>query len=161
MTSTIFLSFLPSNPVLQGYMYLTNSHLCFFAHMPSREVSLHDIASLLSHTISYSAVQDQVLKSGTLSKRASRTKRWNKHWFVLKNDVLSWYQSSTVCKVFYLVVHYAHSRIDFRTHIFHTVMLIYGTLSHVTRWTTKASSCGPTKRRYPCVLIQLPAERNG
>lgn len=25
--------------VLQGYMYLTNSHLCFFAHMPTREVS--------------------------------------------------------------------------------------------------------------------------
>lgn len=26
--------------VLQGYMYLTNSHICFFAHMPSREVCL-------------------------------------------------------------------------------------------------------------------------
>ncbi|KAF8559354.1 hypothetical protein OG21DRAFT_1600527 [Imleria badia] len=61
--------------VLQGYMYLTNSHLCFFAHMPSRE--------------------DQILKSGTLSKRATRTKRWIKHWFVLKNDTLSWYQSSS------------------------------------------------------------------
>lgn len=24
--------------VLQGYMYLTNSYLCFFAHMPTREV---------------------------------------------------------------------------------------------------------------------------
>ncbi|KAG1773038.1 glycosyltransferase family 1 protein [Suillus occidentalis] len=47
--------------LLQGYMYLTNSHLCFFAHMPSRE--------------------DQILKSGTLSKRANRTKRWTKHWF--------------------------------------------------------------------------------
>ncbi|KAG8714883.1 Sterol 3-beta-glucosyltransferase [Ceratobasidium sp. 423] len=61
--------------VLQGYMYLTNTHLCFFAHMPTRE--------------------DQVLKSGTMSKKAQRTKRWNKHWFVLKNDVLSWYQSSS------------------------------------------------------------------
>lgn len=27
-----------SLPVLQGYMYLTNTYLCFFAHMPSREV---------------------------------------------------------------------------------------------------------------------------
>lgn len=27
-----------STIVLQGYMYLTNSYLCFFAHMPSREV---------------------------------------------------------------------------------------------------------------------------
>ncbi|KAI0274778.1 hypothetical protein BC834DRAFT_814654 [Gloeopeniophorella convolvens] len=60
--------------LLQGYMYLTNSYLCFFAHMPSRE--------------------DQVLKSGSLYKKAQRTKRWIKHWFILKNDVLSWYQSS-------------------------------------------------------------------
>ncbi|KAF8912929.1 UDP-glucose:sterol glycosyltransferase [Gymnopilus junonius] len=62
-------------PVLQGYMYLTNSYLCFFAHMPSRE--------------------DQILKSGSLNKKAQRTKRWIKHWFVLKNDALSWYQSSS------------------------------------------------------------------
>ncbi|KAG6814047.1 hypothetical protein H0H92_003897 [Tricholoma furcatifolium] len=61
--------------LLQGYMYLTNSHLCFFAHMPSRE--------------------NQVLKSGSLNKKAQRTKRWIKHWFVLKNDALSWYQSSS------------------------------------------------------------------
>ena len=31
-------------PVLQGYIYLTNSYLCFFAHMPSREVSFTRIA---------------------------------------------------------------------------------------------------------------------
>ncbi|KAI0050659.1 glycosyltransferase family 1 protein, partial [Auriscalpium vulgare] len=61
--------------LLQGYMYLTNSYLCFFAHMPARE--------------------DQVLKSGAMYKKAQRTKRWIKHWFVLKNDVLSWYQSSS------------------------------------------------------------------
>ncbi|KAG8923805.1 Sterol 3-beta-glucosyltransferase [Tulasnella sp. 418] len=61
--------------LLQGYMYLTNAHLCFFAHMPSRE--------------------DQVLKSGSLSRKTQRTKRWTKHWYVLKNDVLSWYQSSS------------------------------------------------------------------
>ncbi|KAK1232385.1 Sterol 3-beta-glucosyltransferase [Marasmius sp. AFHP31] len=61
--------------LLQGYMYLTNSYLCFFAHMPARE--------------------DQVLKSGSLNKKAQRTKRWVKHWFVLKNDALSWYQSSS------------------------------------------------------------------
>lgn len=61
--------------LLQGYMYLTNAYLCFFAHMPSKE--------------------DQVLKSGSLTKKAQRTKRWIKHWFVLKNDALSWYQSSS------------------------------------------------------------------
>ncbi|ESK98185.1 udp-glucose:sterol glycosyltransferase [Moniliophthora roreri MCA 2997] len=61
--------------LLQGYMYLTNSYLCFFAHMPTKE--------------------DQILKSGSLNKKAQRTKRWIKHWFVLKNDALSWYQSSS------------------------------------------------------------------
>ncbi|KAF8490722.1 hypothetical protein JB92DRAFT_3090591 [Gautieria morchelliformis] len=61
--------------LLQGYLYLTNAHLCFFAHIPARE--------------------DQILKSGSLNKKAQRTKRWTKHWFVLKNDVLSWYNSSS------------------------------------------------------------------
>ncbi|CAE6416534.1 unnamed protein product, partial [Rhizoctonia solani] len=73
--------------LLQGYMYLTNTHICFFAHMPTRE--------------------DQVLKSGTMSKKAQRTKRWNKHWFVLKNDVLSWYQSSSD-------PYFPHGNIDLR-----------------------------------------------
>lgn len=60
--------------LLQGYLYLTDTHLCFFAHMPSRE--------------------DQTLKSGYISKKA-RTKRWVRRWFILKNDVLSWYLSPT------------------------------------------------------------------
>ncbi|KAH7104729.1 UDP-Glycosyltransferase/glycogen phosphorylase [Auriculariales sp. MPI-PUGE-AT-0066] len=61
--------------LLQGYIYLTTTHLCFFAHMPARE--------------------DQVLKSGSLNKKAQRTKRWSKHWFVLKNDVISWFHSAS------------------------------------------------------------------
>ena len=36
------------------------------------------------------------MKSGLLTKKAQRTKRWIKHWFILKNDALSWYQSSSV-----------------------------------------------------------------
>ncbi len=44
--------------------------------------------------------QDQILKSGSLNKKAQRTKRWIKHWFVLKNDALSWYQSSAVSSSF-------------------------------------------------------------
>lgn len=38
---------------------------------------------------------DQTLKSGSLYKKSSRTKRWIKHWFILRNDILSWYQSSS------------------------------------------------------------------
>lgn len=50
-------------------------------------------------------LQDQVLKSGSLNKKAQRTKRWIKHWFVLKNDALSWYQSSSVSSITSLVYH--------------------------------------------------------
>src|SRR5882762_2210456 len=81
--------------VLQGYMYLTNSHLCFFAHMPAREVCCSFISQKNLY-LDQRNVQDQILKSGTLNKKAQRTKRWIKHWFVLKNDALSWYQSSSV-----------------------------------------------------------------
>lgn len=52
-------------------------------------------ASLCHETHHLAPIQDQVLKSGSLSKKASRTKRWIKHWFILKNDALSWYQSSS------------------------------------------------------------------
>lgn len=72
-------------------MYLTNSHLCFFAHLPSRE--------------------DQILKSGSLNKKTQRTKRWVKHWFVLKNDVLTWYQSSSVSR-FPIVLTEKSNRLD-------------------------------------------------
>lgn len=34
--------------VLQGYMYLTNSYLCFFAHMPSREAGRFHLADTCS-----------------------------------------------------------------------------------------------------------------
>lgn len=80
--------------VLQGYMYLTNTHICFFAHIPSREVRRGANQRLFCGGLT--GLQDQVLKSGTLNKKAQRTKRWNKHWFVLKDDVLSWYHSSSV-----------------------------------------------------------------
>ena len=49
--------------------------------------------------------QDQVLKSGALSKKAQKTKRWIKHWFQLKNDVLSWYQSSAASQIQWFTQH--------------------------------------------------------
>jgi sterol 3beta-glucosyltransferase len=39
--------------VLQGYMYLTNSYLCFFAHMPTREVGNLPTTSYLPQFIFY------------------------------------------------------------------------------------------------------------
>ncbi|WVR05782.1 hypothetical protein IAU60_002807 [Kwoniella sp. DSM 27419] len=60
--------------MLKGYMYLTKLHICFFANMPHKE--------------------NLVVKTGPLSKKASRTKLNTKFWVVLKNDVLSWYEST-------------------------------------------------------------------
>ena len=54
------------------------------------------IPYLLTSLHLFIILQDQVLKSGSLNKKAQRTKRWTKYWFVLKNDVLSWYNSSSV-----------------------------------------------------------------
>ncbi|WWC86113.1 uncharacterized protein L201_000984 [Kwoniella dendrophila CBS 6074] len=61
--------------MLKGYMYLTKRHICFFANMPDKE--------------------NLVVKTGPLSKKASRTKLNTKFWVVLKNDVLSWYESTS------------------------------------------------------------------
>lgn len=64
------------------------------------------------------------MKSGSLSKKSSRTKRWTKHWFVLKNDVLSWYSSAAVSPCLFdrgiaLMIHFKdpyfpHGNVDLR-----------------------------------------------
>ena len=63
-------------PLLEGFLYCTFNHICFFAHVPSTS-------------------NNQIIKSGHLSKRTLRTRRILSYWFVLKDDVLSWFQSST------------------------------------------------------------------
>ncbi|RMZ84101.1 hypothetical protein DV738_g790, partial [Chaetothyriales sp. CBS 135597] len=59
--------------LLQGYLYLTRYHICFYAYLPKR-----------SSTIS---------KNGYLSKRGKSNPRYSRYWFVLKGDVLSYYSN--------------------------------------------------------------------
>ncbi|KAL7418121.1 hypothetical protein BDY24DRAFT_374148 [Mrakia frigida] len=62
--------------LLQGYMYLTTGHVCFYAHMPAKS-------------------ENKIIKSGPLSKKSNRKiGSSTKYWFILKNAVLSWYVSS-------------------------------------------------------------------
>ncbi|GJN87689.1 hypothetical protein Rhopal_000644-T1 [Rhodotorula paludigena] len=61
--------------LLQGFLYLTAGHLCFYAYLAQKEGA--------------------TIRSGSLSVRSSRTRRYRKHWFVLKDSVLSWFPSST------------------------------------------------------------------
>ncbi|KAF9952584.1 Sterol 3-beta-glucosyltransferase, partial [Mortierella alpina] len=57
--------------LLPGYMYLTSNHVCFYANLPTS----HDV----------------VQKEGYFSKESKTTKTFSRYWFILKNDVLSYY----------------------------------------------------------------------
>ncbi|GAK65413.1 glycosyltransferase family 1 protein [Moesziomyces antarcticus] len=59
--------------LLQGHLYLTNGHLCFYAYLPSRD--------------------EKVVKTGVLGKRTRRTHRFSKHWASLQGSKLSWFDS--------------------------------------------------------------------
>ena len=59
--------------LLQGYMYITSKHVCYFAYLPKK-----------SNTIT---------KSGHLSKRGKSNPRYNRYWIVLQGDVLSYYDN--------------------------------------------------------------------
>ncbi|KAG0054133.1 Sterol 3-beta-glucosyltransferase [Gryganskiella cystojenkinii] len=61
--------------LLPGYMYLTSNHICFYANLPSS--------------------QDVIQKEGFFSKKSKTTKQFTRYWFILKNDVLSYYGNQT------------------------------------------------------------------
>lgn len=57
--------------LLQGYLYITKHHLCFYAYLPKK-----------SHTVA---------KTGYLAKKGRTTTKYKRYWFSLKGDVLSYY----------------------------------------------------------------------
>lgn len=57
--------------LLQGYLYITTKHICFYAYLPKKS--------------------NEVVKSGYLSKSGRRNPKFNRYWFRLKGDVLSYY----------------------------------------------------------------------
>ncbi|KAF9919748.1 Sterol 3-beta-glucosyltransferase [Linnemannia zychae] len=61
--------------LLPGYLYITTRHVCFYANLPSN----HDV----------------VQKEGFFSKKSSTTTKFNRYWFILKNDVLSYYSDQS------------------------------------------------------------------
>lgn len=67
-------SFLQSM-LLQGYMYVTEGHICFYAYLPKKS--------------------SEPSKSGYLSKRGRKNPKYNRYWFVLKGDVFSYYADSS------------------------------------------------------------------
>ena len=59
--------------LLQGYLYITRKHICFYAYLPKKSAS--------------------VAKTGYLSKRGRQNPKYNRYWFTLKGDVLSYYSN--------------------------------------------------------------------
>ncbi|KAJ6033355.1 hypothetical protein N7444_011126 [Penicillium canescens] len=57
--------------LLQGYMYVTEGHICFYAYLPKKS--------------------NVAIKSGYLAKRGRKNPKYNRYWFALKGDVLSYY----------------------------------------------------------------------
>lgn len=58
--------------LLQGYLYITRNHICFYAYLPKKA--------------------NEVVKSGYLSKSGKRNPKYNRYWFRLKGDVLAYYR---------------------------------------------------------------------
>jgi sterol 3beta-glucosyltransferase len=74
--------------LLQGYMYITQRHICFYAYLPKRS--------------------NVVAKSGYLSKRGrSVGSKYNRYWFTLKGDVLSYYHNPSD-------LYFPHGNVDLR-----------------------------------------------
>lgn len=73
--------------LLQGYLYITQYHICFYAYLPKKNVSTFCSAKIqgLINT------QNAVVKSGHLSKRGRQNPKYNRYWFTLKGDVMSYY----------------------------------------------------------------------
>lgn len=57
--------------LLQGYMYITQVHICFYAYLPKKS--------------------NLTAKSGHLFKRGRQNPKFHRYWFILKGDVLSYY----------------------------------------------------------------------
>ncbi|TQS33272.1 hypothetical protein Golomagni_06390, partial [Golovinomyces magnicellulatus] len=73
--------------LLQGYLYITAKHVCFYAYLPKKA--------------------NVVAKSGFLSKSGKRNPAYNRYWFRLKGDILSYYRDSAN-------LYFPHGQIDLR-----------------------------------------------
>ena len=80
--------------LLQGYMYITAHHICFYAYLPKKA--------------------NEVAKSGYLAKSGKRNPKYSRYWFRLKGDVLSYYRDPAN-------LYFPHGQIDLRYSISATV----------------------------------------
>ncbi|OZJ03357.1 hypothetical protein BZG36_03000, partial [Bifiguratus adelaidae] len=70
-----FPCYLIRSVLLQGWLYVTDGHILFYANLPETQTN-------------------HVLKSGFLSKRSRRTTLFTRVFFELKNGILTWYETA-------------------------------------------------------------------
>lgn len=70
-------------------MYITENHICFYAYLPKKAVSYVYVYMQVLEGLTPS--QNIVTKSGHLSKRGKQNPHFQRYWFTLKGDVLSYY----------------------------------------------------------------------
>lgn len=63
------------NVLLQGFMYITQKHVCFYAYLQKKSAA--------------------TVKSGHLGKLGKHSYRYRRYWFVLKGDTFSYYRDSS------------------------------------------------------------------
>lgn len=90
--------------LLQGYIYITAKHICFYAYLPKKAVSQPGTDLKRAPLTIY---QHEVTKSGSLSKSGKRNPKYSRYWFRLKGDVLSYYRDSND-------IYFPHGQIDLR-----------------------------------------------
>ncbi|RDA95657.1 hypothetical protein CP533_1219 [Ophiocordyceps camponoti-saundersi (nom. inval.)] len=81
--------------LLQGFLYITAKHICFYAYLPKKD--------------------NVIAKSGYLSKSGKRNPKYNRYWFRLKGDVLSYYRDPNN-------LYFPHGQIDLRFGISATIL---------------------------------------
>lgn len=86
-------------------MYITTKHICFYAYLPKRIVSSLVMSSNGESTANNK--QNTVVKSGYLAKRGLKNPKYNRYWFILKGDVLSYFSDPSD-------KYFPHGNIDLR-----------------------------------------------
>ena len=76
--------------LLQGYMYITSRHIAFYAYLPKKVGGFPGSGTTpMLHGTDWP--QNELIKSGYLAKCGKRNPKYNRYWFRLKGDVLSYY----------------------------------------------------------------------
>lgn len=76
--------------LLQGYMYITTKHICYYAYLPKKTVSISRYLGPNPNTF-LTCMQNEI-KTGYLAKSGKHNPKFNRYWFRLKGDVLAYYQ---------------------------------------------------------------------